>query len=217
MLDKPIAMPFQNETTLEDVNAYIKKTTKGASKFGIGFDVDQNVLKEEEKSMSSTIRMGVEGVPLRTTLRLLLRQLGLAYYVKGGVVNAGELDDSVLVLDNVSERSSLPAGTKAIMARLNEPIAIPFARKTILKDVMEYITTATKRPDDTGIPIDVTPEGLGRAGKSAITLDLDNVPLRIALPMILEQLGLSYYVKDGRLIIDHPDAIEREKKMAGKD
>jgi hypothetical protein len=27
MLDMPIAMPFQHETTLEDVIAYIKKTT----------------------------------------------------------------------------------------------------------------------------------------------------------------------------------------------
>jgi hypothetical protein len=121
------------------------------------------------------------------------------------------------VLDKVSEDSSLPLATNAIMVKLNEPIAIHFARKTPLKDVVKHITTATNRPADAGIAIVVTPEALGKVGTSTVTLNLDDIPLRITLPMMLEQIGLGYYVKDSRLIIDQPAAISQEKKMAGKD
>ena len=220
LFNKPMAMPFQNETPLQDVLAYIAKTTKESNKSDIQFYVDRNALLEVEKSMTSTITIGVEGVPLKTTLRLLLRQLGLAYFVKDGVVNVSESDDELFVLDKVPEGASLPLTTKAIVAKLNEPIAIPFGKKTMLKDVVKYITNATKRLNDSGIPIDVVPEGLRQAGKSmtsTVTLDLDTVPLRITLRMLLEQLGLGYYLKDGRLIIDHPASIEKEEKKAGKE
>ena len=90
----------------------------------------------------------------------------------------------------------------------------------MLKDVLTYITNATKRDDDSGIPIDVDPKGLRQAGRSltsTVTLDLDSVPLGVSLRMLLEQLGLGYYLNDGRLIINNPDAIETERKKAGKD
>jgi hypothetical protein len=174
--------------------------------------------------MSSTIRIDVEGVPLRTTLRLLLRQLGLGYYVKDGMLNISSLEDrnldgGIFVLDEVKGNEP-PPRSRAILAKLRASVPMPFAKKTMLKDVLAYITNATKRDDDAGIPIDVAPEGLRRAGRSltsTVRLDLESVPLGISLRMLLEQLGLGYYLKDGRLIISDLDAIESEKKKAGKD
>ena len=43
-------------------------------------------LQEAEKSLTSTVQMDLEGVPLRRTLELVLRQLGLIYYVFDGML-----------------------------------------------------------------------------------------------------------------------------------
>ena len=41
-------------------------------------------LEETKRSLNSTILVDLEGVPLKTTLRLMLDQLGLACVVKDG-------------------------------------------------------------------------------------------------------------------------------------
>jgi hypothetical protein len=223
-LDKPVAMPFAQETPLEDVLNHIKTATKRPADSGIAIYVNPIGLQEAEKSMASTIRIDVEGVPLRTTLRLLLRQLDLGYYVKDGMLNISSLEDRNLDGDifvlNEAKGDEPPPRSRAILAKLRASVPMPFAKKTMLKDVLTYITNATKRDDDSGIPIDVDAKGLRQAGRSltsTVTLDLDSVPLGVSLRMLLEQLGLGYYLKDGRLIINNPDAIETERKKAGKD
>ncbi|MBV8557496.1 MAG: hypothetical protein JO116_18190, partial [Planctomycetaceae bacterium] len=69
---------------------------------------------------------------------------------------------------------------------------------------LKYIKSATQGPNDTGIPIYVDPVGLQEAEKtmtSPVTLDLEGVPLRTTLRLLLKQLGLTYTVKDGLLTI----------------
>jgi RNA polymerase sigma factor (sigma-70 family) len=86
-LDDPIDMNFENETPLEDVIKYIKSaTTKGPNDPGIPIYVDPLGLQEAEKTVQSTITLGLQGVPLRTSLRLLLSQLNLEYAVEDGVL-----------------------------------------------------------------------------------------------------------------------------------
>ena len=51
---------------------------------GIPIYVDPLGLQEAERSLNSTVTMDLEGVPLKTTLKLMLKQLGLAYTVKDG-------------------------------------------------------------------------------------------------------------------------------------
>ncbi len=51
---------------------------------GIPIYVDPIGLQEAERSLNSTVQIDLEGVPLKTTLRLMLKQLGLAYTVKDG-------------------------------------------------------------------------------------------------------------------------------------
>ncbi len=86
-LDEPISMSFNEETPLEDVLKYIKQATTTEKYQGIQIYLDPEGLKETDTTAVSTVRnMDLEGVPLKTTLRLLLRQLGLAYCVRDGVV-----------------------------------------------------------------------------------------------------------------------------------
>jgi hypothetical protein len=86
-LNLPIPMSFKEETPLEDVLAYVKQATSSATYSGIPIYVDPIGLQEAEKSMSSTVKnMDVLGVPLKTTLKLLLSQLDLAYQVRNGLL-----------------------------------------------------------------------------------------------------------------------------------
>ena len=48
--------------------------------------VDPAGLEEAEKTMTSPVKLALNGVPLRTSLRLLLKQLGLAYCVHEGLL-----------------------------------------------------------------------------------------------------------------------------------
>src|SRR5215218_8713095 len=79
-------MSFANETPLEDVLKYIKSATTGANDNGIPIYVDPVGLQEAEKTMTSPVTLDLEGVPLKTTLRLMLKQLGLTYSVKDGLL-----------------------------------------------------------------------------------------------------------------------------------
>ncbi len=85
-LDEPVSMSFAHETPLEDVLKYIKSATQGPNDTGIPTYVDPVGLAEAEQTLTSPITMDLEGVPLKTTLRLILKQLGLAYCVKEGVL-----------------------------------------------------------------------------------------------------------------------------------
>ncbi|HWE40574.1 MAG TPA: sigma-70 family RNA polymerase sigma factor [Isosphaeraceae bacterium] len=86
-LDDPIDMPFESETPLSEVIKYIKSATaKGPGEAAIPIYVDPLGLQEAEKTMESTVTLNLQGVPLRTTLRLMLSQLNLEYAVEDGVL-----------------------------------------------------------------------------------------------------------------------------------
>jgi hypothetical protein len=85
-LEEPISMSFANPTPVEDVLKYIKSATQGPKDQGIPVYVDPEGLAEVEKTLTSPVQLDLEGVPLKTTLRLMLKQLGLAYCVKDGVL-----------------------------------------------------------------------------------------------------------------------------------
>jgi RNA polymerase sigma factor (sigma-70 family) len=86
-LDEPVAMQFVNETPLEDVLKYIKETTKSKGfPDGLPIYVDPVGLQEAEKTMTSPVQIDLNGVPLRRTLQLALRQLGLIYHVEDGMI-----------------------------------------------------------------------------------------------------------------------------------
>jgi tetratricopeptide (TPR) repeat protein len=86
-LDQPVSMPFQQETPLEEVIKYIKSATISPQlPDGIPIYVDPVGLQEAEKQMSSPVTLSLEGVPLKRSLKLLLKQLELTYTVKEGLM-----------------------------------------------------------------------------------------------------------------------------------
>jgi hypothetical protein len=86
-LDETIDMHFPSDTPLDDVLKYIKSATRGPGRSeGIPVYVDPIALQEAEKSLASTVIIDLSGVPLRVSLRLVLRQLGLTYKVEDGVL-----------------------------------------------------------------------------------------------------------------------------------
>ncbi len=85
ILEEPISMSFDNQISLEDVLNYIRQaTTNSGGEDGIPIFSDPRGLQEAGCTPSSTVSIHLDGVPLRTTLRLMLKQLGLAYTVRDG-------------------------------------------------------------------------------------------------------------------------------------
>ncbi len=88
-LNERISMNFPNDTPLSDVQKYIEQSTQDEAAglpTGIPIYVDPQGLQDADKTMASTVAINLEGIPLRTTLRLLLRQLNLTYTVKDGLL-----------------------------------------------------------------------------------------------------------------------------------
>ena len=116
-LDEPISMNFAKETALEFVLKFIKKRT--AEKSGhppIPIYVDPLGLQQAERSMNSTVIMDLEGVPLKTSLRLMLKQLGMAYCVR----------DGVLIISSVQGvREELAEAARELLGSGNEEVDMP--------------------------------------------------------------------------------------------
>ncbi len=97
--------------------------------------------------------------------------------------------------------------TQGILTALEKPVSMPFATETSLEEVIKYIKTTTADPQmPQGIPIYIDPVGLNEAEKtmqSPITLNLDGVPLKKSLKLLLKQLDLTYTVKDGLMTITY--------------
>ena len=85
-LDEPVIMSFANPTPIEDILKYIKAATTGKNDKGLPIYVDPAGLDQANTTLSSPIMLDLEGIPLKTTLRLALKQLGLAYCVRDGVL-----------------------------------------------------------------------------------------------------------------------------------
>jgi len=85
-LDRSVPMRFPNETPLEDVLTFIKKQTAGPDGSPIAIYVDPAGLNEAEKTLTSPVCINLEGVALKMSLRLALKQLGLVYSVQEGVL-----------------------------------------------------------------------------------------------------------------------------------
>jgi hypothetical protein len=79
-------MSFANSAPVADVLKYIKSATTTNGDNGIQIYVDPVGLEEANATLESTVTLDLEGIPLRTTLKLALKQHGLAYCVKDGLV-----------------------------------------------------------------------------------------------------------------------------------
>ncbi len=86
-LDQPIGMLYPNDTPLEEVLDHIREESKkGPTGKAVSIYVDPIGLSEADKTMASTVSINLEGVPLRVSLALLLKQLGMTYFVNNGLI-----------------------------------------------------------------------------------------------------------------------------------
>jgi serine/threonine protein kinase len=204
VLEQIIPMNFADETTLDDVLTYIKQVTFNQEKAtdpGLQIYVDPLV----EGALKSKVRINVADAPLRVTLSLLLSQVDLAYIVKEDVL----IISSTQGIDRERNEKPSPAAdatarTKRVLAKLEEPIPMPFDKRVPLDDMLNYIRRATTSPDYDGISIFTDLRSLKEAGcslSSTVSINLDGVPLKTTLRLLLQQLGLVYIVKDGVLTI----------------
>ncbi len=91
-LDIPISLRYPKGATLRRVVSDIKRAIKGPNDASIPVHVAPDGLKRGDKTMSSPVTMELKGVPLRTTLRLLLAQLGMGFYVEDGLLIISDQD-----------------------------------------------------------------------------------------------------------------------------
>jgi Domain of unknown function (DUF4139)/N-terminal domain of unknown function (DUF4140) len=87
-LDKLVDMPFKTDTPLGDVLDHIRRLTKGpAFPDGIPIYADPIGLQDSDKTLSDTVVFDLKQVSLRTSLNLLLKQLGLTFGIHDGLLH----------------------------------------------------------------------------------------------------------------------------------
>ena len=98
-LETSVAMPFSEPTPLEDILKYVRSATQSeALPQGIPIYVEPEPIGQEkgkeepgdQPMMQRRVTMDLDGIRLKTTLRLALKQVGLGYIVKDGLVMVGE-------------------------------------------------------------------------------------------------------------------------------
>lgn len=126
-LQEKIAMNFPNETPLQDVKAYLAQATIDKTDFpeGIPIYFDPNGLQEADKTMASTVQIELKNLPLETTLALLLKQVGLTYWVNKDGLLIVTADNDDLVTPNsldfviLSNLSALRAEVRLLRSELH--------------------------------------------------------------------------------------------------
>ena len=100
-LQLKIAMHFPKETSLEDVIKYLKTATRDPkADHDLQIYADPIALQEADKTLSSTVTIDLENLPLSTTLGLLLKQLELGYRVdEGGLIHVYALTSDSAPVD----------------------------------------------------------------------------------------------------------------------
>jgi hypothetical protein len=220
-LSQAAALKYAGNVTLERVVADVARATRRPDGSTIPILVDPVGLSMMEKTMESPLTGGVEGIPLRTSLHLLLAELGLVYGVHDGllVISGSEELDRACKVPLAVTRDDSPA-TRTLRARLEQPLDLKLAGELPLARVLWQVKNATRGPDDPGISICVDRQGLDAADRSMNSLvesrALAGVPLRTTLRILLDQLDLAWYIADGRLMIGDAESIEAQlKETAG--
>jgi hypothetical protein len=141
----------------------------------------------------------------------------------GDIGGGGEAPDESQTRIAIAAMSAAISATdknlknQELFKRLERPVTLSFPAEAPLADVLKQIKDATKGQDGKRIPIYVDPLGLAEADKSlqsTVVIDLEDVPLRFSLRLVLKQLGLAYCIRDGVLIISSVDGIRQELREA---
>ncbi len=169
-LEEPVSMSFAEETPLEDLLKYIHQATTSQTYAGIPIYVDPVGLQEAQKSMSSTVRnMELDGVPLRRSLQLLLKQLDLAYFVEDGVLcitslkSMGRFDPTMHEPSPIMERVKKAERGELSPTEMKELIALLKSQS----EARRLAVAAAEGPFDPSVAADaLVSRGAARAKKA---------------------------------------------------
>jgi hypothetical protein len=221
-LEEPISMEFPKEVPLEDVLVHFRRSLrKGLDEPAIPIHIDVHAIERTGRTMTSPVRLNEKAIAAKCALTRALVPLGWAYIVKDDVLI---ISDPQGIERERRERAvracdASPA-SQALIARLEEPVRIPFPNETPLEDVLAYLQRATARsPDVPPIKVLLVPDGLREVRQSLaspIQADLEGVPLKTTLRLLLDQLGLGCVVKEGRLVIHSRQGISKLIRAAEK-
>lgn len=128
-LAKPISMAFPNETPLRDLLKYVNQATRSK------VYIDPEGMSEAKKTMESTFSIDLEGVPLKTTLRLLLRQLDMTYVVTNGflLVTSPARASELLQKGRQNDPGARPKNSSRKMVRAGNDGAVDDLKTTALR------------------------------------------------------------------------------------
>jgi len=101
-LDQPVPMTFPDAVPLEDLLKYVRTATQAPDGHEIVIYVDPIGLEATGKTMQSPIQIDIEGHPLSLTLRLALRQLGMHFDVRDGMLFIAS-DSPFFTSDNLED------------------------------------------------------------------------------------------------------------------
>ncbi len=211
-LDQIVPLNFE-DATLSSVLNYIKVATFNGKKPtdpGLPIYVDPRV----ERALASKVRIEINGARLRLGLELLLKQVNLDFIVKDDVL----IISSPQGIEQERNERAHPAAdasprTKQVLARLEQPLPMSFPGLAPLDELLNYVRQAMTTPRDRdGIPFVTDPAGLKKAGcslTSTVSIDLDGVPLKTSLRLVLKQLRLAYVVRDGCVVISSAEELRK--------
>ncbi len=210
-LDEPVNLAFTKETPLEDVFAYLEKSVRMPDGSGLPIYVDP----DERTRLKSLVEIDLPGVPLRTTLKLLLNQVGLEWTVQDGllIISTGKTIERISeIAYNITPDDEPDHNQLLLLPKLVAPVTLTFPEMTPLDEVIKAIRTATRRPEDEGVPIylgppvniykfrrirkrrsaDVRSELVEtkKVGSMLVSIELKDVPFRTCLALVLAQTRL---------------------------
>jgi hypothetical protein len=179
---RPYRFPFARPTSLEQVCAHLKDTLKGA------VVLDLAALDRKSVEPESTVQLELDGVRLKTGLKLLLDQVGLTFHVVA--------EDNLMIITD-QEGSEDPADR--IWAELRALHRDLHAVQDAVDDLGDYLglqaeegphvrkpTIIEEMPENKGERPRIGPEKPGRAGEKpegvgAPAQGSRSLPLRVPL------------------------------------
>jgi hypothetical protein len=121
LLGRPTRLPFAEETSLADVTRWLRQTLKAP------VVLDRGALERQGLSRDTTVQLELDGVRLKTALRLLLDPVGLTYRV--------EAEDNLLVLTDAE-------GAREPLPRIFEELEVLHREVHTLQDTVDEVYKA---------------------------------------------------------------------------
>jgi hypothetical protein len=141
---------------------------------------------------------------------------------KTKLVERAELEEQERQRSNEAARQATDKKTQLIKKKLDQVIDAEFPGLVTLADFLKHIRETTTDSNYPGIPIYVNPIGLQEVNQSmgvAIEVNRKQSSVREVLWWALHPLQLSYFVKDGFLMVDSRTSVtemrveEMERKL----